>query len=210
MARPRTVTRVHHAVLDLVNEHGHKGLTMEGIAARAGVGKQTLYRTWPSVPAILFDALLARASPDVNLECTGPTGATDAGSTADPAATSGGRIRQAPTPESPSGTLFPELLESLLQRVIEEIDTEPNESLFRSLAAAIQHDPELAREYRERLMAPQLAQFHALFHEAGINRAEEATELLLAPIFYRWFMRTPALNDREIGEHVRRVLHATS
>lgn len=187
MARPRTVTRVHHAVLELVSEQGHSGLTMEGIAARAGVGKQTLYRTWPSVPAILFDALLARASPAESAAI-----ATD------------------PTPQSPSDTPFPELLESLVRQAIEEIGTEPDESLFRSLAAAIQHDPELAREYRERLMAPQLAQFHALFHDAGFDWAEEATELLLAPIFHRWFLRTPAMDEREIGEHVRRVLRATS
>ena len=35
---------------------------MEGIAAQAGVGKQTLYRSWPSVHAILFDALVAESA----------------------------------------------------------------------------------------------------------------------------------------------------
>lgn len=59
MARPQTVARVHAAVLSLAERAGPDALTMEGIAAEAGVGKQTLYRSWPSVHAILFDALVA-------------------------------------------------------------------------------------------------------------------------------------------------------
>lgn len=62
MPRPSTVTRVLTAVVELAQRGGSKALTMEGIAAQAGVGKQTLYRTWPSVHAILFDALLAEST----------------------------------------------------------------------------------------------------------------------------------------------------
>lgn len=36
------------AAADLVAELGYDAATMEGVAARAGVGKQTLYRWWPS------------------------------------------------------------------------------------------------------------------------------------------------------------------
>ncbi|HEX3984446.1 MAG TPA: TetR/AcrR family transcriptional regulator, partial [Acidisoma sp.] len=35
---------------------------IEGIAARAGVAKQTIYRWWTSKTAILFDALLTDAA----------------------------------------------------------------------------------------------------------------------------------------------------
>ena len=46
------------AAWDLAMEVGYSGLTIEGIAARAGVGKQTIYRWWPSKGAVLFDAFL--------------------------------------------------------------------------------------------------------------------------------------------------------
>jgi len=48
---------VLHAVDDLLVEVGFAGLTMERIAARAGVGKQTVYRWWPSKVDILLEAL---------------------------------------------------------------------------------------------------------------------------------------------------------
>ena len=52
------------AALELVEEVGYAKLSIEGIAARAGVGKQTIYRWWPSKGAVLFDAVLDRSEPD--------------------------------------------------------------------------------------------------------------------------------------------------
>lgn len=40
-------------------EQGYRALTIEGVAARAGVGKQTIYRWWPSRAALVLDAYLA-------------------------------------------------------------------------------------------------------------------------------------------------------
>lgn len=47
------------AALDLCREVGYDKLSIEGIAARAGVGKNTIYRWWPSKAAILLDGLLS-------------------------------------------------------------------------------------------------------------------------------------------------------
>jgi AcrR family transcriptional regulator len=59
--RPRSV-RAHLAILeatrDLLTAHGYEALTVEGIAARANVGKQTVYRWWPSKAAVVTEALL--------------------------------------------------------------------------------------------------------------------------------------------------------
>ncbi|MFG1995087.1 TetR/AcrR family transcriptional regulator [Actinoplanes sp. NPDC048988] len=47
------------AARDLVSELGYAKVSVEAIAARAGVGKQTIYRWWPSKGAVIFDAFLA-------------------------------------------------------------------------------------------------------------------------------------------------------
>ena len=60
---PRRSQRARRAILaaalDLVEEAGYAKLSIEGIAARAGVGKQTIYRWWGSKGSVLLDALLA-------------------------------------------------------------------------------------------------------------------------------------------------------
>ena len=53
---------VLEAADDLLAERGFASVTIEGIAARAGVAKQTIYRWWSSKTDILFDALTADAA----------------------------------------------------------------------------------------------------------------------------------------------------
>jgi len=45
------------ATARLLVERGYDHLTMEGIAATAGVGKQTVYRWWPSKGAVIAECL---------------------------------------------------------------------------------------------------------------------------------------------------------
>ncbi|MFF2081026.1 TetR/AcrR family transcriptional regulator [Kitasatospora sp. NPDC058162] len=54
----RSRSAVLTAAYELVSEVGFGKLTIEAIAARAGVGKQTIYRWWPSKGAVVFDAFL--------------------------------------------------------------------------------------------------------------------------------------------------------
>lgn len=59
--RPRSADaqrRVLAAARALLAERGLSGLTVEGIAARAGVGKPTIYRQWPNAQAVAMDAFL--------------------------------------------------------------------------------------------------------------------------------------------------------
>ncbi len=53
---------VLNATDDLLVEQGFEGLTIEGIAAAAGVAKQTIYRWWKSKVDILFDNLVLDAT----------------------------------------------------------------------------------------------------------------------------------------------------
>jgi AcrR family transcriptional regulator len=74
----RRSDRSHQAIIaatqELLVERGYRALTIEGVAARAGVGKQTIYRWWPSRAALVLEAYLV-ASDRVQLP------APDSGST---------------------------------------------------------------------------------------------------------------------------------
>jgi AcrR family transcriptional regulator len=48
---------IHAAALRLVAGGGYGALTMDALAAEAGVGKQTLYRWWPSRAAIMLEVI---------------------------------------------------------------------------------------------------------------------------------------------------------
>jgi AcrR family transcriptional regulator len=69
--RPRSA-QVHQAILDaavaLFIRDGFEGMSVEAVAARAGVGKAAIYRRWPAKEALVIDAvaqLIAEApSPD--------------------------------------------------------------------------------------------------------------------------------------------------
>ena len=62
--RPRNESCTVHileATLAIVSESGISGLTMDAVASRAGVGKATIYRRWPSKEALLLDAWTSTA-----------------------------------------------------------------------------------------------------------------------------------------------------
>jgi AcrR family transcriptional regulator len=69
--RPRS-ERADKAIIEatlalLVEEGGVAGVTIEAVAARAGVGKTTIYRRWPNKEALILDALASMKEPDPEL-----------------------------------------------------------------------------------------------------------------------------------------------
>ncbi|MBM9508102.1 TetR/AcrR family transcriptional regulator [Actinacidiphila acididurans] len=63
--RPRSEARraaILEAAGDLMLEGGLKAATVEAIAARAGVGKATVYKWWPSRGAVALEGFMVRAA----------------------------------------------------------------------------------------------------------------------------------------------------
>jgi len=67
-ARTEELLRV---TLDLAAESGYAGLSIEAVSRRAGVGKHTIYRRWPSKAALLLDALNHVWTSDLDYRDTG-------------------------------------------------------------------------------------------------------------------------------------------
>jgi AcrR family transcriptional regulator len=55
--RPTTDGAITRAALDLLAERGFQAATIEAIAERAGVGRNTIYRRWSSKEELIADAL---------------------------------------------------------------------------------------------------------------------------------------------------------
>jgi len=53
----RVVNEVLSATLEVFAEHGYAGMSVEAVAARAGVNKTTIYRRWPAKVDLLGAAL---------------------------------------------------------------------------------------------------------------------------------------------------------
>jgi len=69
----RSEDAILRATLDLVADHGVSGVTVDAVAARAGVGKATIYRHWGSKQALAQDVLSELASPHISVPDVGDT-----------------------------------------------------------------------------------------------------------------------------------------
>src|SRR5258707_3995039 len=68
IGRPRSeAARGHDAIMDavyaLLQEKSVRELTMEAVAKRAGVGKPTLYKWWPTKATLVLAMLCERMAP---------------------------------------------------------------------------------------------------------------------------------------------------
>jgi AcrR family transcriptional regulator len=59
------------STLELLAETGFSGLTIEEVAARAGVGKATVYRWWPHKGALIADAFASSTTSKLRFPDTG-------------------------------------------------------------------------------------------------------------------------------------------
>lgn len=177
MARENTRRKVYAAALALITEGRMRALTMEGIASRAAVSKQTLYRTWASTGEILFDALRSRS------------------------ADASGRI-VIPHTDQLSADLI-----ALARGMIAELTDLQQSRLLRTITAELQFDDALAAQYREYLLNPQMEAIAQRFRQAGIAEPEDAAELFVGPILHRWLLRSRPFDDAWVAAHVNRVLH---
>ncbi|MGW1206545.1 TetR/AcrR family transcriptional regulator [Streptomyces cyaneofuscatus] len=179
----RSRRAIYDAALALVGESGYRRTTIEGIAARAGVGKQTIYRWWPSKAAVLMEAFLdlaARAAEEANPQA-------------------GGAAPQAGAAEygiPDTGDLAADL-KLVLRATVDELNDPLMEAPTRALTAEGIVDAKLGAEFVEKLLDPQLALYVTRLRaaqEAGQLRPDAdpriALELLIAPLTHRWLLRT--------------------
>ncbi|MER6914261.1 TetR/AcrR family transcriptional regulator [Streptomyces sp. NPDC000594] len=164
----RSRRAIYDAALALVTETGYSRTTIEGIAARAGVGKQTIYRWWPSKAAVLLEAFL-------DLAGQAPDGDYAFPDTGDLAAD----------------------LRLVLRATVDEIHNPVYEAPIRALAAEGIIDAEVGTQFVQRLLEPQLRLFTERLRtaeEAGSLRPgldlRTAVELFVGPLTHRWLLRT--------------------
>ena len=159
------------AAFELVQEVGYAKLSIEGIAARAGVGKQTIYRWWPSKGAVLFDSfLMLSEQPDGGGNALPDTGDLEAD------------------------------LKGVLRATIQELNDPRYDEPMRALNTEITHDPTLAALYAERLDGPmrELKKQRLRSAQRVGQLAEEidldvAVDMLWGPVLNRWLQRSRAL-----------------
>ncbi|MEU8508423.1 TetR/AcrR family transcriptional regulator [Streptomyces brevispora] len=185
----RSRRAIHDAALGLVGEVGYGRTTIEAIAARAGVGKQTIYRWWPSKAAVLLDAFID----------LGNRAAREAGEQA------------AGFPDT--GDLTADL-KLVLRATVDELNDPAFEAPTRALAAAGIVDPQLGAEFVQKLLDPGLQLYATRLRaaqEAGRVRAAVdpriALELLVGPLTHRWLLRTLPLTHTYADAVVEYALH---
>ncbi|MFF9021066.1 TetR/AcrR family transcriptional regulator [Streptomyces eurythermus] len=168
---------IHAAALSLVAEAGYPKTTVEGIAARAGVGKQTIYRWWSSKADVLLEAFLDLAE-----------------QTARPAGHDGTGLETAGIPDT--GDLAADL-KAVLRATVDELLDPRFAAPARALTAEGVVDERLGRVFVARLLEPRLQLYVARLRsaqDAGHVRPDVdpriALELFVSPLAQRWLQHT--------------------
>jgi AcrR family transcriptional regulator len=176
--RARSEDAILAAALDLMAEHGVSGLTVDAVAGRAGVGKQTIYRHWGSRARLVHDAIACTAD-SVDVPDTGSL-------RSDLEALLRHTVRFLDHPAT--GRVFPSLLEAA------ERDPELAQLRKESSAqkrAAVEH---VLRRAMDRGELP--ADVHL----------DSAIDLVVGPIFYRRLVARDTVRPKDLQRHLDLVL----
>ncbi|WP_431985555.1 TetR/AcrR family transcriptional regulator [Streptomyces griseoflavus] len=191
----RSRRAIYDAALALVVEVGYPKTTIEGIAARAGVGKQTIYRWWSSKADVLLEAFLDLSE--------------QAAETAGEARADGGAAYAIPD----TGDLAADL-KAVLRATVDELRNPAFEAPSRALAAEGVVNEELGRTFVARLLEPQLQLYVDRLRaaqEAGDVRADVdpriALELFVSPLAQRWLQYTAPISHDYTDTLVDYALH---
>ncbi|CAL9440828.1 hypothetical protein SUDANB176_02242 [Streptomyces sp. enrichment culture] len=171
----RSRRAIYDAALALVGEVGYPKTTIEGIAARAGVGKQTIYRWWSSKADVVLEAFL-----DLSEQA------------AEAARTAGQESYALPD----TGDLAADL-KLVLRATVDELRDPVFEVPSRALAAEGVVNEELGRRFVAKLLEPSLQLYVDRLRSAqaaGDVRADVdpriALELFVSPLAQRWLQYT--------------------
>ena len=165
--RPRSSTSRHailKAAYQILREGGFAGFTVEGVAARAGAGKATIYRWWQTKGTLAIEAFLVAVAPrmDAVKESTSPI--ADLRSQVHVAATLyRGRV----------GQLLRELIalgqeDSETARVLRSDFVEPRRQAALRLLQRAQATGEIARDMDIEVLADAL--WGPIFHRLPVSR----------------------------------------
>ncbi|RII17045.1 HTH-type transcriptional regulator BetI [Streptomyces sp. YIM 130001] len=190
----RSRRAIYEAALSLIGEVGYRRTTIEGIAARAGVGKQTIYRWWSSKAEVLLEAFL------------------DAGERANEAAAAPPGVERFDGLPN-SGDLEADL-KFVLRATVDELLDPKYDLPARALAAEGVVDRELGRQVVERLLEPSL-QLYVQRLEAAQEAGEVRTgidprialELIVAPLAQRWLQSSGPLSHAYADSVVEYALY---
>jgi len=158
------------AALELSQDPGFLATSVEAIARRAGVGKQTIYRWWPSKGAVVLDAIDELAEPALPYPDTGDIVADLNSQMSVVASLLSGTVGQPFAGLIAAAQSDPALSKGILERIFEP----------RVIAC------------RERLAAAQRA--GQLRADADLD---EVIELLYGPLYYRLMFRNAAITPRQ-------------
>ncbi|MGP4050651.1 TetR/AcrR family transcriptional regulator [Streptomyces sp. 2A115] len=182
---------IYDAALALVGEVGYPKTTIEGIAARAGVGKQTIYRWWSSKAEVLMEAFIDLGAQAV--EAAGDWADADG------------------IPDT--GDLEADL-KAVLRATVDQLNDPRYDAPARALAAEGVANPPFGEEFVGKLLMPSLELYVRRLRaaqDAGQVRAEVdpyiARDLFSAPLAQRWLQGTGPLDHDYANRLVEYALY---